>query len=81
MKKISVDQQICAVIDEIRPMIHAHGGDIAFVKFENGVVYVTLHGACMDCPISSITLKMGIEKQLKEKIDAITEVVSMSKEI
>lgn len=73
-------EKIKAVLDEMRPMIHNHGGDIHFVRFENGVVYVALHGACNSCPISFVTLKMGIEARLKERIPGIVGVTEIEEE-
>jgi Fe-S cluster biogenesis protein NfuA len=68
------------IIDELenlRPAILQDGGDIHFVRFENGTVFVKLHGACVSCPISFITLKMGIEAQLKEKVPGVISVESI----
>ena len=72
--------QIQSVLQELRPAILQDGGDIHFVRFENGTVFVQLHGACVSCPISFITLKMGIEAQLKEKVPGVKSVVSVDDE-
>jgi Fe-S cluster biogenesis protein NfuA len=58
----------------IRPRIQMDGGDISLQKFEDGVVYVQLHGACVGCPISQMTLKMGVESLLKEHIKEVVRV-------
>lgn len=71
-----LETRIQDVLEELRPAILQDGGDIRFVRFEDGIVYVRLHGACVSCPISFITLKMGLEAQLKEKIPGITSVVA-----
>lgn len=68
------------VLDKLRPAIMQDGGDIHFVRFENGTVFVRLHGACVSCPISFITLKMGVEAQLKEKVPGVESVVSVDDE-
>lgn len=73
-------ERIQAVLEELRPAILQDGGDIRFVRFENGTVLVQLHGACVSCPISFITLKMGIEAQLKEKVPGVDAVVSVDEE-
>jgi Fe-S cluster biogenesis protein NfuA len=73
-------ERIQAVLQELRPAILQDGGDIHFVRFENGTVFVKLHGACVSCPISFITLKMGIEAQLKEKVPGVISVVSVDDE-
>jgi len=72
--------QIQAILEELRPAILQDGGDIHFVRLEDDIVYVKLHGACVSCPISFITLKMGIEAQLKKKIPSIQSVVSLDDE-
>ena len=80
---ISLDatiEHIKAVLTELRPAILQDGGDIHFVRFENGTVFVQLYGACVSCPISFITLKMGLETQLKERVPGVLEVVSVDDE-
>ena len=62
---------------EIRPAVAMDGGDITFEKYENGIVYLYLQGACSGCPSSTATLKVGIENRLKEIIPEIQEVVSI----
>ena len=72
--------QIKAVLEELRPAILQDGGDIHFVRFENGTVFVKLHGACVSCPISFMTLKMGLEAQMKQRISCVESVVSVDDE-
>lgn len=75
MKKEKVQK----VIDKIRPNLQADGGDIELVEVtKNGVVKIKLLGACQGCPMSQMTLKMGVEKFLKKEIPEIKEVVSVS---
>ena len=68
--------EIDAVLESIRPAIQADGGDVEFVSFnkENGVVQLRLLGACESCPISMRTLKEGIEKRMRQRVVAVTEV-------
>lgn len=68
--------EINAVLESIRPAIQADGGDVEFVNFdkENGVVQLRLLGACESCPISMRTLKEGIEKRMRQRVAAVTEV-------
>ena len=68
--------EIDAVLESIRPAIQADGGDVEFVNFdkENGVVQLRLLGACESCPISMRTLKEGIEKRMRQRVAAVTEV-------
>lgn len=58
----------------VRPAVAQDGGDITFEKFEEGIVYVTMKGACSGCPSSSMTLKSGIENMLKYYIPEVIEV-------
>lgn len=73
-------EHIKDVLEKLRPAILQDGGDIHFVRFENGTVFVQLHGACVSCPISFITLKMGLETQLKERVPGVLAVVSVDDE-
>ncbi|HEX4069390.1 MAG TPA: NifU family protein [Candidatus Babeliales bacterium] len=70
-------EHIKRVLQELRPAILQDGGDIHFVRFENGTVFVKLHGACVSCPISFITLKMGLETQLKAQVPGVKTVESV----
>lgn len=67
--------QIKELLDyKIRPAVAQDGGDIVFHKFEDGIVYLYLHGACSGCPSSSATLKAGVENMLKHYIPEVREV-------
>lgn len=67
--------QIKELLDtRVRPAVAMDGGDIQFHGFENGVVYLTMQGACAGCPSSSMTLKAGIENMLRHYIPEVTEV-------
>jgi Fe-S cluster biogenesis protein NfuA len=71
-------EKVKAVLEEIRPYLKADGGDAELVEvMEDGVVRIRLVGACGHCPMSTMTLKMGIEKKLREKIPGIKEVVAV----
>lgn len=62
-------------LDEIRPALQADGGNVEFIDTnDEGVVLVRLQGACSGCPSASMTLKMGIERTLKEKVPGVTAV-------
>ena len=70
-----VVQKIRAILDQqIRPAVAQDGGDIVFHSFEDGVVYLTLRGACAGCPGATATLKMGVEKMLQRHIPEVREV-------
>ena len=67
--------RVSAVIETLRPMAQSDGGDIELVDVdEDGIVTVRLLGACIGCPSASMTLKMGIERNLKNQIPEVTRV-------
>ena len=68
--------KIQTVLNKIRPMLQADGGDVEFVGLEDGVVKVRLQGACAGCPMSQMTLKNGIERLLKQEIPEVKSVES-----
>jgi len=72
-----MEEKILESLNKIRPGLQADGGDVEFVSFEDGVVKVRLTGACGGCPMSQMTLKMGIERQLKKDVPEVKEVVSV----
>lgn len=67
-----------AVLDKLRPSIMLDGGNITLVKIDNGKVYVKLEGACKGCPSSNVTLKNGVERQLRLDIHPDLEVISVN---
>jgi len=75
----SITERVKSVIDTIRPLLQADGGDIETVGVDEatGVVSVRLQGACRGCPGAAMTLKMGVERRLKEKVPEVTEVVAV----
>lgn len=71
-------ERIMAVLNEIRPALKADGGDMEVVEItDDGIVKVKLVGACGTCPMSQMTLKMGIEKRLKERVPEVKSVISV----
>jgi len=64
-------------LEKIRPALQADGGDIELVDVVEGVVKVRLTGACGGCPMSQMTLKMGIQKYLQKEVPGVKEVVSI----
>jgi Fe-S cluster biogenesis protein NfuA len=73
------EEKIQEVLDQIRPAIHADGGDVEFVGYDEaeGVVHVRLMGACESCPISMLTLKEGIERRIRSTLPEVTEVLAV----
>lgn len=73
-----IEKQIVAIIEtRVRPSVAMDGGDIEYKKFQDGVVYLKLAGACQGCPSSTITLKDGIESLLQHFIPEVKEVVAI----
>ena len=70
-------EKVEKVLEEIRPALIADGGDVELVDVEEGVVKVRLTGACAGCPMSTMTLKNGIEARLKERIPEVVRVDSV----
>ncbi|MGQ0617133.1 MAG: NifU family protein [Acidimicrobiia bacterium] len=70
-------EKVEQAIEVIRPAIQADGGDINLIDVdeESGVVTVELLGACVSCPASTVTLKAGIERILKDRVEGVTEVI------
>jgi Fe-S cluster biogenesis protein NfuA len=69
-----LDDRVKDAIEKIRPALQADGGDIELVGVEGGVVKVRLRGACAGCPMSQMTLKMGVEQALKKQIPEVKSV-------
>lgn len=66
------------VLELIRPAIQSDGGDIELVDVEpSGRVQIRFHGACIGCPSSNMTLKLGIEENLKSNVEGVTEVIAI----
>jgi len=70
-------ERVEAVLDKIRPMLVGDGGNVELVGVNDGKVEVRLTGACAGCPMSTMTLKMGIEQILKREVPEVKEVVAV----
>jgi len=72
-------QRVQDVLDHIRPLLQADGGDIELVKVDEpaGVVSVRLQGACRGCPGAAMTLKMGVERHLMQRVPEVKELVAV----
>jgi len=69
---MNLEEQVKAMLDELRPMLQADGGDLEFVKMEGKQVWLKLTGHCGTCPYAMMTLKNGIELRLQELDPEIT---------
>ncbi len=70
-------ERIEAALDKIRPALRADGGDAELVDEKDGVVKIRLTGACGDCPMSTMTLRLGVERVIKEEIAEVKEVIAV----
>jgi len=70
-------EKVETALAKIRPALQADGGDVELVDVNEGVVKLKLRGACMACPMSTLTLKQGIERILKEQIPEVKEVIAV----
>jgi Fe-S cluster biogenesis protein NfuA len=79
---VRMREQVEATIEVIRPALQADGGDIILhdVDESTGIVSVELIGACVGCPASTQTLKAGIERIMRDRVDGVTEVVNIAEE-
>lgn len=73
---MKIEKKINNVLDKIRPYLINDGGDIQFLRYENGVCYVKMIGACSNCPLIDDTLESGIETALMNEIPEIIKVVN-----
>ena len=72
----SVKEKVQGVINLIRPAVQADGGDIELVDVTSaGIVQIRFHGACHGCPSSTMTLQMGIERNLRDRVPEVTQVI------
>jgi Fe-S cluster biogenesis protein NfuA len=73
-----IKEKVQQALNKVRPSLQADGGDVQLVDVDDqGVVKVKLTGACGGCPMSQMTLKMGIEKVLKQNVPGVTKVESV----
>lgn len=73
-------EKVQAVLEKIRPQLMRDGGDVELLEVKDGTVKVKLTGACMGCPMSTLTLKMGIERLIKQEIPEIKKVIAAEEE-
>ena len=74
---MKIEDKILEIIDKIRPFLMNDGGNLEFIKFENGIVYIKMLGACSHCSMIDVTLKEGIESMLINEIPEVLGVVKV----
>lgn len=68
---LTIEERIQIVLDKVRPFIKRDGGDVEFDSFEDGIVYIKMHGACADCMLVDNTISDGIEVILMEEVPGV----------
>ena len=72
---MTLKEKVAAALEDVRPALEAHGGNVTLVDVsDDGIVEVQLEGACKGCPMSQMTLTMGIERHVKEQVPEVVEV-------
>lgn len=75
------EKQIIATLDKIRHFLQKDGGDVEFISYEDGIVYVQMHGACRDCYYANEDIKQLVEVILQEEVPGVIEVRPATQEI
>ena len=70
-------EKIESVLDMVRPALNADGGNVELVDVQDGVVKVRLTGACGSCPMSTMTLRQGVERVLRAEVPEIKELIAV----
>ena len=76
MKNDEIIEKIKEILDTIKPYLYADGGDLEFLKYEDGYVYIKLLGACQGCSMADVTIENGIFETLKQEIPEIKGVIN-----
>ena len=71
-----IEEKIIEVLERIKPYLENDGGSVKFNRFENGVVYITMTGACSNCDLASYTIEDGIETALMNEVPEVIKVVN-----
>lgn len=74
----TIEEQIISVLNVIRPYLNNDGGDIEFVRYEDGIVYVRMLGACAGCMSMDVTLNEGVKDILIENVPGVVEVINIA---
>ncbi len=78
METKNIEEQIKKILGKIRPYLNSEGGDLEYIGFQDGIVYIRMLGACMDCGALDSTLKDGIEALLVENVPEVIEVRNLA---
>lgn len=80
MKDKEIEKQIITVLEKIRPFINRDGGDIEFIDYKDGEVFVEMIGACAGCDLVDSTLQDGVATLLREEVPGVVKVTSITRE-
>ncbi|MFP4498588.1 MAG: NifU family protein [Vulcanimicrobiota bacterium] len=80
-ENVDITKRVEAELEKIRPRLQADGGDVRLVEIDDGIVKVSLEGACRGCPMSSLTLHMGIERELRSAIPEVKAVENVDSKL
>lgn len=72
------EKKIIEIIEKIRPFLVNDGGNIEFIKYDDGIVFIKMIGACADCEMLDLTLKNGIEEAIKDEVPEVIAVVNVA---
>lgn len=75
MTEVEMEEQVKLALNDIRPALQGDGGDIEYLGMEDGYVKVRLVGACSGCPSSTMTLQMGVERSIRQRVPDIKGVI------
>lgn len=76
---VSLEERVQQVLNTYRPTLYQDGGDVEVIRVdEQGIAHIKMLGACIDCPISILTMKLGIQRLLKQHFEEITGVNAMT---
>jgi len=74
---VEMEKEVKRILEQIRPYLNRDGGDLEFVKLEDGIVYIRMLGACVGCALIDTTLYDGIERILVERVPGVIAVVAV----
>lgn len=72
------EKKIIEIIEKIRPFLINDGGNIEFIKYDDGIVFIKMIGACADCEMLDLTLKNGIEDAIKDEVPEVVAVINVA---
>lgn len=74
---IFLEKKVKEILDQFRPYLNSDGGDLEFIKFKDGIVFIKLIGACGSCPYRNETIKDGILRFLQAEIPEVKDVINI----